>query len=40
LKEEKKTRRKSKEFLISIPSMETQNPILSQITPLPAVSPP
>jgi hypothetical protein len=35
---EEEDRRKSKEFLISIPSMETQNPILSQITPLPAVS--
>jgi hypothetical protein len=38
LKVEKKTRRKSREFLISIPSMEIQNPTLSQITLLPAVS--
>jgi hypothetical protein len=35
---EKKTRRKLREFLISIPSMEIQNPILSQITLLPIVS--
>jgi hypothetical protein len=38
LKVEKKTRRKSREFRISTLSMEIQNPILSQITLLPAVS--
>jgi hypothetical protein len=35
---EKKTRRKSREFLISILSMEIQNPTLSQITLLLTVS--
>jgi hypothetical protein len=38
LKVEKKTRRKSREFLILIRSMEIQNLTLSQITLLPAVS--